>query len=149
MIRKLSALAPLAFLMLLSGTAVPGSTPETGKVKLIAYVPVADLLLGDPPGLAPPRWFQRSFATTHLVGPPPTQFPPSPCRVHAFTWNSIVVTIPQPESAVAASGSSDFEQAYNSLSVVLGLMAISACNLEIVSDTTVTPNRVLSVRPVP
>ena len=149
MIRKLSALASLAFLLLVTGAAVPGTTPETGKVKLLVYVPVADLLLGDPPGLPLPRWFQRSVATTHLVGPPPTQFPPSPCRVHAFTWNSIVLTIPQPESAVAASGSNDFEQAYNSLSVVLGLMAISQCNLEITRDTTVSPNRVLSIRPVP
>jgi hypothetical protein len=60
-----------------------------------------------------------------------------------------VLTIPEPEAAVAASGSSDFEHAYNSLSVVLGLMAISRCNVEIVRDTTVNPNRVLSIRPVP
>lgn len=148
MIRKLSVLASLAFLLLLTGTAVPGTTPETSKVKLLAYVPVADLLFADPAGLALPRWFQRSVATTHLVGPPPTQFPPSPCRVYAFNWNQIVLTIPQPESGVAAS-SSDFEQAYNSLSVLLGLMAISACNLEITSTTVIGPNPISSIRPVP
>jgi hypothetical protein len=149
MIRKLSALASLASLLLVTATAAPGSTPQTSKVKILSYVPVADLILGDPPGLPLPRWFQRSVATTHLVGPPPTQFPPSPCRVHAFTWNQIVLTIPELESANVASGSSDFLQAYNSLSVVLGLMAISQCNLEVVSDNNVFPARVLSVRPVP
>ena len=149
MIRKLSALASLASLLLVSGSASPGSTPETSKVNMITYVPVADLIYGDPAGLALPRWFQRSTATTHLVGPPPTQFPPSPCRLHAFTWNNIVLSIPELESAGAASDSSDFEEAYNSLSVVLGLMAISACNVEIVSTPVVGADPILSIRPVP
>ena len=149
MIRKLSALASLASLLLVSGSASPGSTPETSKVKLLTYVPVADLVFGDPAGLAPARWFQRSTATTHLVGPPPTQFPPSPCRLHAFTWNSIVLTIPELESASAASGSRDFQEAYNSLSVVLGLMAISSCNVEVVSTPVLGADPILSIRPVP
>jgi hypothetical protein len=149
MIRKLSALASLACLLLVSGSATPAATPETSKVKLKTYVPVADLIFGDPAGLALPRWFQRTTATTHLVGPPLTQFPPSPCRLHAFTWNSIVLTIPEPESAVAASGSRDFEEAYNSLSVVLGLMAISACNVEIVSTPVFGADPISSIRPVP
>ena len=149
MIRKLSALASIACLLLVTGSASTGSTPETAKVKMLTYIPVADLVFGDPAGLALPRWYQRSTATTHLVGPPPTQFPPSPCRVHAFTWNNIVLSIPEPESAAALSGSSDFEEAYNSLSVVLGLMAISACNVEIVATPVIGANPILSIRPVP
>jgi|SoiMethySBSTD1v2_1073268.scaffolds.fasta_scaffold01177_26 hypothetical protein len=145
MIRKLSLLASTA-MMLLSGTALSADTAEGGKVKLLAYLPISDRLLADPSGPALPRLFQRSFSTVHIASGPITQFPPSPCRVYAATWNNIVATIPPPQFA-ATGGDSDFEEAYAALSNVIALQAISLCNFDMVRDTSTS--RIISIMPVP
>jgi hypothetical protein len=143
MIRKLSLLASAA-VMLVAGTALSADTAESGKVRLLAYLPISDRLLADPVGPALPRLFQRSPATEHIAGPPSTQFPPSPCRLYAASWNIIVATIPPPQ--FAASGDSDFEEAYQALSGLIALQAISLCNFDIVRNSS---NQIISIMPVP
>jgi len=144
MVRKSFAFLS-ASLVLLSGAAVSADTVESGTVRVVAYLPISDRILGDPAGPALPRLFQRSVSTIHLPGSL-TQFPPSPCRVHALTWNTIVATIPEPEFAANSGGDGDFEQAYGALSLTLGFMAVSSCNVEIVRDSA---NRIVSIMPVP
>jgi hypothetical protein len=142
MIRTLSALAMATALLLFSSA---GATTDTITMKVFGYLPISDLVLADPVGLEPAHWFQRSPQTSHVAGPPPTQFPPSPCRVHATTWNNIVNTIPES----AAEGATIGDTTYVQFSIVIGFMAISQCRVEVVRDASAFPDRLVSIRPVP
>jgi hypothetical protein len=142
--RKLLAFVSATALLYLSGAAQPTSS-HTHVVKIMDYDRTTDVVAGYPNGEPPLGWYQRTSETQHLpalVGP---FFPPNPCKGLIIAWNQLL-------RQSTASNSSELQvddDRRRAFGRLLLRMAQHQCNAEILSDTSRSPEPIVSIRPVP
>jgi len=79
-----------------------------------------------------------------LIGVTGPFYPPNPCRGLIAAWNKLLLRTTQ-------SASTDLQTDIDrpALGRILLRMALHQCNAEIASDTSQSPEPILSIRPVP
>ena len=133
----------LAAVLVSSGLILGAAQPQSsvsGSVTLMDFEEDTDIIIGYPDGQVPLGWYKRDEHTQHVVGPPGSEFPPSPCRGLAISWNRLVSLQGQ-----AAEG----RRTYIALGQLLSRMAAHNCNASITRDTSTDPQEVISIHPTP
>jgi hypothetical protein len=139
--RNLAALFSAVTVLLVAG-AVHSDAPVGGNVTLMDFEEATDTLLGYPDGTPPLGWFVRTANTQYVPGlipkHPPNPFKPSnACRGLTRSWNRILLsTADQTERGTA-------------LTNILGRMASSQCQANIIRDAESDPQVIISIQPTP
>jgi hypothetical protein len=109
-----------------------------GKVKLMDFDTVNELLGGVPANASAIAYWKRTGNTTNLpavIGPP--KHPPNPCVPLAKVWNIILTKVPAGPAQNQA------------LTVVLRQMTKFQCDANITRDETQSPPILIDVQPTP
>jgi hypothetical protein len=142
--RKVLAILSAAALVYLCGAAQPMSS-HTSVVKLMDFDTASQVVVGYPGGEPPLGSYQRMSDTQHLIGVPGPFYPPNPCRGLILAWNQLLLRT----TASGASTELQTDIDRPALGRILLRMALHQCNAEIASDTSQTPEPIISIRPVP
>jgi hypothetical protein len=144
--RKALASLSAAALVYLCGAAEPMSS-HTHVVKLMDFDTASQVVAGYPDGEPPLGLYQRTNATQHLAGVVGPLYPPNPCRGLIIAWNRLLVRTTLTASTESTELQTDIDRP--ALGRILMRMALHQCNAEIVSDTSQSPEPIVSIRPVP
>jgi hypothetical protein len=122
--------------LLISGAAL-SSNHQHFVLTVMDFDTDTGVLVGYPNGAIPPGWYKHTDKTRHLIGIPPHQFPPNPCRPIANVWYRL-----------ARQDDAEVRHA-QTFRIMVALMARFQCNADVVTDPTVDPPLVISINPRP